>query len=193
MAPGHRSGDKSCRDQHTGIVIKPERSIVLIGFMGTGKSSVGRRLAVALGCPRFDTDQMVTVNLGRPIARIFAELGEERFRTEESAVLQSIDAHQPAVIVTGGGIVLRPPNIARLRELGTVICLTAALPILQKRLARRADRPLLQTPDPAETVRELLRVREPAYAAAANFTIDTSTLTHDEVSQTIQDSLALAG
>lgn len=161
--------------------------------MGTGKSSVGRRLALALGCPRLDTDRMVATNLGRPIARIFAELGEERFREEETAVLQSIDGQEQSVIVTGGGIVLRAQNVTRLRKLGTVVCLTAQLPVLQQRLARRSDRPLLQTPNPAETVRELWQVRQPAYEAAADFTVDTSSLTHDEVSQIIQDSLALAG
>ena len=168
------------------------RSIVLIGFMGTGKSSVGRRLEQAIGCRRFDTDQMITKALGMPIEQIFSELGEARFRDEESAVLQRLAGETRAIIVTGGGVVLRPENVARLRALGTVVCLTADLPTLLARLARRSDRPLLRTENRAETVRTLLSEREPIYREAAELTIDTTSLSHDEVAQSIQDSLARA-
>ena len=168
------------------------RSIVLIGFMGTGKSSVGRRLAHVTGWPRFDTDQMIATALEMSITKIFAKLGEEDFRDEESIVLEKLDADQPSIIVTGGGVVLRPKNVARLHELGTVVCLTANLPTLMKRLARRSHRPLLETEDRAATVKTLLRERQPLYEKAANLTIDTSSLTHDQVAQSIQDSLALS-
>jgi len=169
------------------------RSIVLIGFMGTGKSSVGRRLARTIGCPRFDTDQMIATALGMSITKIFDRLGEERFREEEAAVLEKLDAAQPSIIVTGGGVVLRAKNVERLRELGTVVCLTADLPTLLKRLARRSHRPLLQTENRVETVQTLLREREPFYRQAADFTVDTSALSHDQVAQSIQESLALSG
>ncbi len=165
---------------------------MLIGFMGTGKSSVGRRLEQAIGCRRFDIDQMITKSLGMPIEQIFSALGEARFRAEESVALQSLNPETRAIIVTGGGIVLRPENAARLRELGTVVCLTADLPTLLARLARRSDRPLLRTENRAETVQALLREREPFYREAADLTIDTSSLSHDEVAQSIQDSLARA-
>jgi len=168
------------------------RSIVLIGFMGTGKSSVGRRLASKTGSPRFDTDQMIATALGMPITKIFARLGEERFREEETAVLEKLDAAQPSIIVTGGGVVLRAKNVERLRELGTVVCLTADLPTLLKRLARRSHRPLLQTENRVERVQTLLLEREPLYQEAADFTVDTSALSHDQVAQSIEDSLALA-
>jgi shikimate kinase len=168
------------------------RSIVLIGFMGTGKSSVGRQLARATRWPRFDTDQMIATALGMPITKIFARLGEERFREEETAVLEKLDAAQPSIIVTGGGVVLRAKNIERLRELGTVVCLTADLPTLLKRLARSSHRPLLETENRVETVRTLLLEREPLYREAANLTVDTSTLSHEQVAQLIEDSLALA-
>jgi shikimate kinase len=169
-----------------------DRTIILIGFMGTGKSSVGRRLAQIIGCPRFDTDQMIATALGMPITKIFARLGEERFREEETAVLEKLDAAQPSIIVTGGGVVLRAKNIERLRELGTVVCLTADLPTLLKRLARRSHRPLLQTENRVETVQTLLLEREPLYREAADFTVDTSSLSHDQVAQSIEDYLALA-
>ena len=95
-----------------------DRSIVLIGFMGTGKSSVGRRLASVTGWPRFDTDQMIATALGMSITKIFARLGEEEFREQESRALDKLDSKQLSIIVTGGGVVLRPRNIARLHELG---------------------------------------------------------------------------
>jgi shikimate kinase len=107
-----------------------DRSIVLIGFMGTGKSSVGRRLATRRGWPNLDTDAMIATSLGMRITEIFDRIGQEQFRAKESAILEEIDTAQPAVIVTGGGAILRPGNVARLRELGTVVCLTADLDTL---------------------------------------------------------------
>lgn len=177
---------------HTRGVNPADQSIVLIGFMGTGKSSVGRRLARVRRCPRFDTDAIVARQLDMPIMEIFTVFGEERFRDEESAALEKLDAPRPSIIVTGGGTVLRPRNIVRLRELGTVVRLTADLFTLRKRLARRSDRPLLQTENPAETIELLLREREPFYQCAADLTIDTSSLTHDEVAASIRQSLALS-
>ena len=144
------------------------------------------------GWPRFDTDQMIATALGMSITNIFARLGEEEFREEESIVLEKLDTGQLSIIVTGGGVVLRPKNIARLHKLGTVVCLTANLPTLMKRLARRSHRPLLETEDRAATVKALLRERQPLYERAADLTIDTSSLSHDQVAQSIQDSLALS-
>jgi shikimate kinase len=169
------------------------RSIVLIGFMGTGKSSVGRRLAEATGWPRYDIDAMIATALGMRISDIFSRLGQERFRAEEAAILEKLDAGEQSIVVTGGGAILRPENVARLRELGTVVCLTADLDTLLERLGRRPNRPLLQTENPAETVEKLLEEREPLYQKAADLTIDTTALSHDEVARSIQESLALAG
>lgn len=160
--------------------------------MGTGKSSVGRRLAHVTGWPRFDTDQMIATALGMSITRIFARLGEEEFREQESRALEKLDSLQPSIIVTGGGVVLRPRNVARLHELGTVVCLTANLSTLEKRLSRRSHRPLLQTENRTETIQTLLRERQPLYEQAADITIDTTSLTHDQVAQSIKESLALA-
>ncbi|MEO5719737.1 MAG: shikimate kinase [Chthoniobacterales bacterium] len=167
-----------------------DRSIVLIGFMGTGKSSVGRRLAQSRGWPRRDIDAMIATALGMRITEIFERLGQDRFRTEESAILEKLDAHEPAIIVTGGGAILRPENIKRLHELGMVVCLTADTATLLERLARRSDRPLLQTVDRAGTVEELLRTRAPLYQEAADFTIDTSGLSHDQVATRIEETIA---
>ena len=133
------------------------RSIVLIGFMGTGKSSVGRRLGLHLGWPCHDTDEMIAASFGMAIERIFAELGEESFRNAESAVLRELQPLQPSIIVTGGGAVLRPENLRRLQELGTVVCLTADLATLGDRLEREPGRPLLRGENPAQTIEGLLR------------------------------------
>ena len=159
--------------------------------MGTGKSSVGRRLAEATGWPRYDTDAMIATALGMRITDIFARLGQERFRAEESAILEKLDADEQAIIVTGGGAILRPENVPRLKALGTVVCLTADLATLVERLGRRSHRPLLQTENPVETVEKLLEEREPLYRSAADITVDTTALSHDEVARSIQKSLAL--
>ena len=122
----------------------------------------------------------------------FVRLGQERFREEESSVLQKIDGAQPAVIVTGGGAILRSENRSRLHELGMVVCLTADLPTLIERLGQRSDRPLLETEDPAATVESLLGERATLYQEAADFTIDTTGLSHDQVAQKIEDCIARA-
>jgi shikimate kinase len=168
------------------------RSIVLTGFMGTGKSSVGRRLALALGWSCFDTDEMITIELGIPIGHIFAGFGEDRFREAESAVLEKLNPSNPSVIVTGGGAVLRPGNIRRLRDLGTVVCLTADLATLHDRVLRSVEeRPLLQGQNPGQTMERLLRERRPFYREAADLFVDTSSRTPDEVAEFIRKSLGL--
>ncbi|MBA3272848.1 MAG: shikimate kinase [Chthoniobacterales bacterium] len=159
-------------------------AIVLIGFMGTGKSSVGRALAQRTGLSRYDTDQMVMQRFGVSIAEIFARCGETAFRDAEVEALEQIPRSR-AIIVTGGGIVLRSQNVETIRRLGVVVNLVAAFDTLMERLQRRSTRPLLQTENPRATALELLRVRQPLYESAADVTVDTSALTHDEVADEI--------
>jgi shikimate kinase len=161
------------------------RSIVLIGFMGSGKSSAGRILAQKTGWPRFDTDEIVSARIGRTIAEIFAEFGEEKFRDAETEAVKGLSAVAPGVIVTGGGIVLRPENVELLRRVGMLVHLEADEETLFRRVSRRATRPLLQTENPRATLTELLRVRLPLYRQAADFHLDTSQLTHDEVAEAV--------
>src|SRR2546423_9922123 len=104
---------------------KRGHAIVLIGFMGAGKSSVGRTLARMTGLRRFDTDEMVASRFGLTISEIFAAHGEEKFREAESEALEKFAGETDAIIVTGGGIVLRQTNIERLREMGTIVFLSA--------------------------------------------------------------------
>jgi shikimate kinase len=161
------------------------RAIVLIGFMGSGKSSAGRILERKTGWPRFDTDELVSARFGRPIPDIFADFGEDTFRDAESEVVGQLSAAKPAVIVTGGGIVLRASNVELLRRAGTLVHLEADEETLFRRVSRRTTRPLLQTDNPRSTLAELLRVRLPLYREAADFQVDTSRLTHEEVAEAV--------
>lgn len=165
------------------------QSIVLIGFMGAGKSSAGKALARRTGLPRFDTDEIVSTRFGLPVTEIFARFGEEEFRDAETEALGQLSGATPAIIVTGGGIVLRPENVKMLRALGRVVSLDADEETLFRRISRRATRPLLQTENPRATLVELLRVREPLYREAADVRLDTSRLTHDEVTDAILKSI----
>ncbi len=157
------------------------RALVLIGFMGSGKSSVGRIVAERLGLPRFDTDEMVSAQMRLPIAEIFARSGEAAFRESESSALTALAGDAPAVIVTGGGMVLRPENAEHCRTLGTIACLTADEETVFRRVSRRPSRPLLKTDNPRATLSELFQERRPLYHALADFEIDTTSLSHAEV------------
>ena len=162
------------------------RSIVLIGMMGAGKSSVGRCLQRRTGLPRCDTDEIVSSKFGLSISEIFSTDGEGRFREVETEVLVELAPKASgAIIVTGGGIVLRKENIDLLKQLGTIVWLDADEETLFERASRRSNRPLLQTEDPCTTFSEMLRARAPLYAKVADIRIDTSTLTHDEVADVI--------
>ena len=160
------------------------QSIVLIGFMGSGKSAAGRRLEKWTGWPRYDTDAIIAKRWGCSISEIFAEHGEEEFRRRESEVLLELP-DRPMILVTGGGVVLRAENVARIRQLGTVVNLTADEQTLLERVSRRSTRPLLRGPDSGAHLRQLLAAREPLYREAADFTLDTSHLTHEAVVEAI--------
>ena len=160
-------------------------AIVLIGFMGAGKSSVGRTLARMTGLPRFDTDELVAARFGLTVSEIFETKGEEKFREAETDALRELAGRRGAIITTGGGILLRPKNAGLVRGLGTVVHLEADEATLFRRINRRATRPLLRTENPRATLMELLRVRLPLYRAAADLEVDTSLLTHEEVAKKI--------
>jgi len=169
------------------VLVMTERgqSIVLIGFMGAGKSSSGRALARKTGLACLDTDEIVSKQFGLPVAKIFARFGEEEFRNAETEALRQLSEAGAAIIVTGGGIVLRPENVKMLRQLGGVVSLEADPETLLGRISKRETRPLLQTENPRTTLTELLRCRTPLYHAAADFRLDTSRLTPREVADAI--------
>ena len=161
------------------------KSIVLIGMMGAGKSSVGRCLQRLTGLARIDTDEIIAAEFGIPIAQIFATHGEEKFRDAETNVLLKLAPDRPAIITTGGGIILRPGNVDLLKKLGTVIWLTADERTLFERASRRNERPLLQKENPQTVFSDLFAKREPLYASAADLQIDTSGKSHDDVADAI--------
>jgi len=160
-------------------------NIVLIGFMGSGKSTVGRILAMRLGFQFVDTDALVVEACGMEISDLFAQQGEAVFRDYESDVLASLRGKTRRIVATGGGIVTRESNHALLHELGFVAGLTAKEEVIFERVSRNHKRPLLQTANPRETISKMLALRAPLYAAAADVLIDTSAISHAQVASEI--------
>lgn len=168
----------------------PPKNIVLIGFMGCGKSTVGRDLHHRLGYPLVDMDQTIEQRAGKSIAAIFADSGEEAFRDMESQLLEELaDPAAPRrIISTGGGVIGRERNRDLLRQLGCVVWLHAPLHVILERTGKNRERPLLNAPDPAARAAELLAFREPLYAAAAHLKVDTTGLDSTELTTGILES-----
>jgi shikimate kinase len=161
-------------------VKQANRSIVLIGMMGAGKSSVGRCLHERTTLALFDIDEIVTSKFGIPISEIFSKHGEDKFREAETEALQALGTGQPVIIVTGGGIILRQENLDLLKRLGAIVWLEADEATLFKR-ASRGNRPLLQRKNPRKAFAQMLQARLPFYAKVADIRVDTSVLTDEEV------------
>lgn len=151
--------------------------------MGSGKSSVGRRIAAATERRFVDTDRLVVDRAGLPIPEIFNRFGESYFRDLESEALQGIADQTGIVVATGGGIILRPENVTLMKQIGRVILLTADEETIFARVSLRSNRPLLKTANPRETISKMLEDRRPIYEGAADFIVDTSHLNHDEVAE----------
>ena len=166
-------------------------NIILTGFMGTGKTAVGRRLAKRLGWKFADVDQLIEDSAKMPIARIFSERGETVFRRLERRWISRVVRSRQQVIATGGGAFVDPQSRARLRVSGPVICLTARPRTILTRMGRRpTTRPLLAgAADPLTRIRRLLNQRASAYAQA-DVTIDTSDLSVDEVVEQLWEQLS---
>ena len=157
------------------------RSIVLIGMMGVGKSSIGRRLGARLSIPFIDADGEIEKAAGMSIADIFARHGEAAFRSGESRVIARLLVSGPQVLATGGGAVMNPETRTLIKDKGVSIWLSAELDLLMRRISKRkAERPMLHTADPAATLRELLAEREPLYAQA-DLTVQSREVPHDAV------------
>ncbi|MCU0733038.1 MAG: shikimate kinase [Hyphomonas sp.] len=141
-----------------------ERSIVLVGLMGCGKSSVGRRLASRLGIGFVDADEEIERVAAKTIVEIFADHGEAYFRDGERRVIGRLLASGPQVLATGGGAFINPETRAKIRERGVSVWLRAELPVLMRRVSKRDTRPLLKSGDPEATMRDLMAKRYPVYA-----------------------------
>ena len=157
-----------------------KNNIILLGFMGTGKSVVGKKLSRILKRELVDTDKLIEKKAGKSIPEIFSEDGEEHFRDLESEVAKEVSKNKNCVIITGGGIVLREDNIRTLRKNGILICLEASPEAIYERVKRDKYRPLLQVENPLQKIKDMLEYRKIFYDEADYF-IDTSELTINEV------------
>jgi shikimate kinase len=156
------------------------RSIVLVGMMGAGKSSIGRRLAARLGIPFVDADGEIETAASMTIPEIFATKGEPYFRAGEARVIARLLESGPQVLATGGGAFMNPETRAVIGAKGISIWLKATIDVLLRRIRRRADRPLLSGPNPAETLNELIAERYPVYAQA-DLTVESRDVPHDTI------------
>jgi shikimate kinase len=156
------------------------RSVVLVGMMGAGKSSIGRRLAGRLGLSFVDADTEIEKAAGMSIAEIFEAHGEPYFRAGECRVIARLLESGPQVLATGGGAFMNPDTRAAIRAKGVSVWLRATLDVLNRRIKRRGDRPLLKGADPAETLRLLIEERYPVYAEA-DITVESRDVPHDTI------------
>jgi shikimate kinase len=165
------------------------RAIVLVGMMGAGKSTIGRRLSARLRLPFVDADgEIEQAHAGMTIPEIFAAHGEPYFRDGEARVIARLLDGGPAVLATGGGAFMREETRGRIRDKAVSIWLKADADIIMRRVKRRADRPLLQTADPAATVGRLIEEREPVYQHA-DLTIWSRDVPHEKIVDECVDAL----
>ena len=167
------------------------RSIVLVGMMGVGKSSVGRRLAARLSIPFVDADTEIENAAKMTIPEIFARHGEAYFRSGEARVIARLLESGPQVLATGGGAFMNVETRALIKAKGVSIWLNAEFDVLLRRTSKRkSDRPLLQTEDPAQTLQALLAEREPTYALA-DLTVQSREVPHEAIVADVMKALAV--
>jgi shikimate kinase len=158
--------------QHLG-----DQAIVLVGLMGAGKTTVGRRLAERLGIRFVDADQEIEQAAGKTIPEIFQDHGESYFRDGERKVIARLLAAGPQVLATGGGAFMNEETRRSIKKAGVSVWLRAELPLLMKRVRKRTNRPLLRNDDPEAAMRQLMETRYPIYAEA-DITIDSRDVAH---------------
>ena len=163
------------------------KNIILVGYMGCGKTTVGESIAEATRYTFADTDEMIVAQQGRSISDIFAQDGEPAFRDMETALLVKMltEKNDTCVISTGGGMPVQKENRNLLRQLGTVVYLRAKPETVYERIKGDTTRPLLQCENPMERIREMIKSRNPAYEEAAELVIDVDNLTPQEAAEEI--------
>jgi shikimate kinase len=164
------------------------RAVVLVGMMGAGKSSVGRKLGGRLGLPFIDADTKIEEAAGMSIPDIFETRGEAEFRAGEARVIARLLDGGPQVLATGGGAYMNPETRALIRDKGVSVWLKADFDVLMKRIKRRTDRPMLKTADPAATLKHLMEVRYPVYAEA-DVTVESREVMHEVIVEEILERL----
>jgi len=183
----HHEPTKPKSGSHAALVI--DRPVVLVGMMGVGKTSIGKRLAVRLGTPFVDADDEIEKAAGLSISEIFAKYGEDYFRDGERRVIARLIEGAPKVIATGGGAFVNDETRALILERATSIWLDADVQVLADRVSRRDHRPLLKDKDPVTVLTELGKRRNPLYAAA-NLHIRSDTSPHVRTVENILKALA---
>ncbi len=168
--------------------LAPIRSVVLVGLMGAGKTSIGRRLAARLGLPFRDADAEIELAAGCSIPELFARWGEADFRAGESRVIRRLLAGDPLVLATGGGAFMDPETRAAIRADSVSVWLRVDLPVLVRRVSGRSNRPLLHGKDPAEVLRALAAARHPTYAEA-DLVVDCSDESPDHTTSRVLAAL----
>ena len=164
------------------------RSLVLVGLMGCGKSSIGRRLATRLALPFIDADEEIERVAHKSISEIFADHGEAFFRDREAKVIARLLSAGPQVLATGGGAFMTEETRAQIRDLGISIWLRAELPVLMRRVGKRDTRPLLKDTDPEAVMRRLMDARYPVYAEA-DITVESRDVPHEAIVSEIVKAL----
>jgi shikimate kinase len=165
------------------------RAIVLVGLMGAGKTSVGRRLAEKLNLPFVDADHEIAMAAGKSIPEIFADHGEDYFREGERRVIARLLEDGAQVLATGGGAYMNSETRERIRDHGISIWLKADLDLLLKRVSKRNDRPLLQQDDPAKVLQSLIDTRYPVYATA-DVTVESRDVQHGQMVNEVIKAIA---
>ena len=165
-------------------------NVALIGFMGVGKTVVGKALAKKLNCEFIELDSLIEQRVGKSTPEIFQQDGEIAFRQLEIEVIKKVSEGENTVIACGGGIVLNQINIDRLRQKSRIVYLTASPAVILKRiLGDGGERPLLKVANPSLTIQELLRFRRPFYERAADIKINTSKLSVDAAAEQIIEKM----
>ncbi|MBI3849777.1 MAG: shikimate kinase [Verrucomicrobia bacterium] len=167
------------------------RNLALVGFMGTGKSSVGRLVADQLRFTFLDTDEVIEARAGKSIRNIFAQDGEAAFRALERRVTEELAVRKNTVIATGGGLVASDENLASLKSHALVVCLWATPEKIWERVRHQTHRPLLNKPDPLAEIRQLLLDRQPYYRQA-DVLLNTATRSLNEVAHQVIHQFNLA-
>ena len=165
-----------------------DKSVVLVGLMGCGKSAIGRRLAAALDLPFTDADEEIEKAAGKSISEIFEDHGEAEFREGERKVIARLLTGGPQVLATGGGAFMDPETRASISKKGISVWLKADLPVLLRRVARRDNRPLLKTGNPSEVMSRLIRERYPTYAEA-DIVSESRDVPHEQIVTEIIEKL----
>ena len=193
----HNGANQSAPQPEAGLsAALGRRSVVLVGMMGAGKSSIGRRLASRLCVPFVDADIEIEKAAGMSIAEMFSTHGEPYFRAGEMRVIARLLESGPQVLATGGGAFMSAETRTAIRAKGISVWLRATLEVLSRRIKRRGDRPLLKNADPSDTLRRLIDERYPVYAEA-DLTVESRDVPHetivDEILEALRGRIAAGG